>query len=237
MLWLSLQQNKEIMCNINDTNNDELKIAIKDIHETYWRCRDFELSHLWQRSIFLSAFLILCFTGYGTLIMELFDNGKYFTYINLLAFAISIVGIIFSCLWIMMGKGSKAWYERYENAIEAFERNNKYTTAKATHVGGFHYGNIPNYIFPPLKKNLFYGNGGAYSPSRINIAIGQITLLVWIITLLFHGIIALKGVDIIARKELPYIVLLGGVIILITFFLIIFSPKIHWLHSSTLNNE
>ncbi|WP_300232445.1 hypothetical protein [uncultured Alistipes sp.] len=43
----------------------EEKISIKEIHETLWRCRDFELSHLWQRSIFLSAFLILCFTGYG----------------------------------------------------------------------------------------------------------------------------------------------------------------------------
>lgn len=44
-----------------NSNDVEDKISIKEIHETFWRCRDFELSHLWQRSIFLSAFLILCF--------------------------------------------------------------------------------------------------------------------------------------------------------------------------------
>lgn len=54
-----------------NSNDVEDKISIKEIHETFWRCRDFELSHLWQRSIFLSAFLILCFTGYGSLLITL----------------------------------------------------------------------------------------------------------------------------------------------------------------------
>ena len=55
------------MTNSSNQNENmaEEKISIKEIHETLWRCRDFELSHLWQRSIFLSAFLILCFTVYG----------------------------------------------------------------------------------------------------------------------------------------------------------------------------
>ena len=35
-----------------NSNDVEDKISIKEIHETFWRCRDFELSHLWQRSIF-----------------------------------------------------------------------------------------------------------------------------------------------------------------------------------------
>lgn len=34
-----------------NSNDVEDKISIKEIHETFWRCRDFELSHLWQRSI------------------------------------------------------------------------------------------------------------------------------------------------------------------------------------------
>ena len=55
------------MTNSSNQNENmaEEKISIKEIHETLWRCRDFVLSHLWQRSTFLSAFLILCFTGYG----------------------------------------------------------------------------------------------------------------------------------------------------------------------------
>ena len=37
------------------------KVGVEQMNETLWRCRDFELKHLWQRSVFLSAFLILCF--------------------------------------------------------------------------------------------------------------------------------------------------------------------------------
>jgi len=69
------------------------KIRLKDVYESLWKCRDFELLHLWQRSIVLTLFLVMCF-----------------------------IGVIFSCLWIMMGKGSKAWYEIYENAITAISK-------------------------------------------------------------------------------------------------------------------
>ena len=117
----------------NSADQNE-KISIKEIHETLWRCRDFELSHLWQRSIFLSAFLILCFTGYGSLLMLMFEKPNLIEYANLLAYAIGILGLVFSCLWIMMGKGSKAWYERYENAISAFEcQDRKSTRLNSSH--------------------------------------------------------------------------------------------------------
>ena len=85
-----------------NSNDVEDKISIKEIHETFWRCRDFE---------------------YGSLLITMLEKASLFAYANLLAFSIGVIGIIFSCLWIMMGKGSKAWYERYENAICAFERN------------------------------------------------------------------------------------------------------------------
>lgn len=222
------------MCDNNELEN---KVSIKEIHETYWRCRDFELSHLWQRSIFLSVFLVLCFTGYGTLLINILSSKEDITLLNLLAFSISTIGIIFSCLWIMMGKGSKAWYERYEQAILAFERNAKYSTPKATHIGGFHYGNIQGYEFPPLKKCIFKSEGGAFSPSKINIAIGQITMIIWIITLLFHGSIIIWDKEILIYNYLKYIVLGLGFISLLVFFLLIFICKIHWLHSPTLNNE
>ncbi len=51
------------------------------------------------------------------------EKASLFAYANLLAFSIGVIGIIFSCLWIMMGKGSKAWYERYENAIVLLREN------------------------------------------------------------------------------------------------------------------
>lgn len=48
-----------------------IKIQPKDIYESLWRCRDFELSHLWQRSVFLTAFLLLAYTGYGVLMLQI----------------------------------------------------------------------------------------------------------------------------------------------------------------------
>ncbi|MDD3139906.1 MAG: hypothetical protein PHX08_13150, partial [Lachnospiraceae bacterium] len=49
------------MCNDNDLKD---KITIKEIHETYWRCRDFELSHLWREcnsnSVWFLFLLNLC---------------------------------------------------------------------------------------------------------------------------------------------------------------------------------
>lgn len=218
-------------CSITD------KISIKEIHETFWRCRDFELSHLWQRSIFLSAFLVLCFTGYGTLVLKLLDV-EYFKYVNLLAFAVCIVGILFSCLWIMMGKGSKAWYERYEQAIGAFEKNSKYVNPSVAHIGGFRYEQIKGYDSPELSKNIFKGEGGAFSPSKINIAIGQITMVIWALALLFHSSIIIWGVKVISLlADFEYVILILGFVLLIIFFCLIFIPKSHWLHSPTLNHE
>ena len=47
-------------------------LSIKELYAQYWHCRDFEIQNLWQRSIFLGTFLILCFTGYGFFSVRLF---------------------------------------------------------------------------------------------------------------------------------------------------------------------
>lgn len=99
------------------------KVGVEQMNETLWRCRDFELKHLWQRSVFLSAFLILCFTAYGVLIVRMFDtigmdkdaiNNPELRFFmqNNVALVLCIIGAVFSAMWIMMAKGSKAWYER-----------------------------------------------------------------------------------------------------------------------------
>lgn len=61
-------------------SENDLNIAInplittKDVRDQLWNCRDFELSHLWQRSIFLTTLLVLCLTAYGVVVMELVDK-------------------------------------------------------------------------------------------------------------------------------------------------------------------
>ncbi len=171
----------------------EDKIDIRDIHETFWRCRDFELSNLWQRSIFLTAFLVLCFTGYGAVLIKIPDylkpeNIDSFIFLNVLGYIISLLGIVFSILWIKMGKGSKAWYENYEKAIGALETDEKYTTKKASKIGGFNYPNLKFYKRNKFKNSIFSKEAGAYSVSKINISIGQVFLFVWFVAGLFHTI-------------------------------------------------
>lgn len=182
-------------------------ITTKDVRDSLWRCRDFELSHLWQRSILLTTILILCFTGYGVVIMKLCDkvegiiDSSYYLFNNI-ALALCLVNILFSCFWIMMAKGSKAWYERYERAIDAFEKNENYVDdevistgvnqddLKRRPIGGFQCQNIKEYKRAEIKDQIFSCKGGAYSPSKINIAIGQISFLLWCVAFMTHCLLS-----------------------------------------------
>ena len=37
---------------------ESIKLTSKDIYRAYWHCRDFEITHLWQRSVFLGLRLL-----------------------------------------------------------------------------------------------------------------------------------------------------------------------------------
>ena len=43
----------------------ELELTPKKIYEEVWACRNFELSNLWQRSVFLGTFMLAIVAGYG----------------------------------------------------------------------------------------------------------------------------------------------------------------------------
>lgn len=221
-----------------NNGKEEDKVTYKDVYESLWRRRDFELSHLWQRSIFLTAFLVMCFTAYGAVVMKLLECGCHFISINLLAFVISIMGIIFSCLWIMMGKGSKAWYEVHENAISAFSENKTYFKDEGvSEIAAFSYDKIKSDKsdkLDKLTKCILSGKGGAYSPSRINIAIGQVSLVIWIVILIFHAILITFGNNFILSGWFSCLVIFGGIIIIWIFFRLVFCKKILYLHSKTL---
>ena len=169
------------------------KIDIKDIHETFWRCRDFEIGHLWQRSIFLTAFLVLAFTAYGTVVSKLIDTlsktDSSFLILNIISYVLALLGVVLSILWIKMGKGSKAWYEVYESAIGAIEKDKEYTTKEARQIGGFGYNSLPGYRDVELDNSLFSVKAGEYSVSKINIGIGQVFLVLWLLIAICHTII------------------------------------------------
>ena len=55
----------DFKCTVEDEGN---KVSHKDVHEKLWAARDFEINHLWQRSIFLATFITLTFTLYFSLV-------------------------------------------------------------------------------------------------------------------------------------------------------------------------
>ena len=147
------------------------------IWDKMYQCRDLELSSFWQKSLFLFGFMSLCFAGYSGLFMHCINTDKdlpLFSPIHLIMSAIALLGIIMSVLWVFMTKGSKAWYEVYEKSIyaiesEIFKRNNK------------------KYVMGEWAKRMnsdydlaFWTNKpGSFSPSKINMVIGKIMIIVW----------------------------------------------------------
>lgn len=170
--------------NINTNQQSDIDIKSTPYIDRLYSCRDLEISNLWQRSIFLAVFLLLIFTGYGTLLTKALEEFKYLGSYNIYSFGlynaifliIAVIGCIFSLLWIFMAKGSKAWYEIYGEAIADYERC--YPTNESEEAEVFGMGK--NY-HPSYKSNncIFSTKGGAYSVSKVNILIGQISLMLW----------------------------------------------------------
>lgn len=175
------------------------KITLRTIYDELFHCRDFELQHLWQRSVFFFGFLLAIATAYGNFVSKIITENmgsctdKKAICFNAICLGISIIGIIFSQLWIMMAKGSKRWYEKYEMSISWFYEN--YTNYE-----------IRNKIFDIDDKNDFWKqlpkfgdlyarktndsllstSGGNFSVSRINIFVGQFICFVWMLISTFH---------------------------------------------------
>lgn len=237
----------------------------KDVHEFLWRGRDFELTSLWQRSIFLATFLVIIFTAYlglwsavlgrmhdtqayissthysplGVLTIEASPNSGSAT--SPLAFlsnskefgvgflVLSALGSCFSILWMLMAKGSKYWYERYEKSISAIEEDDRLFSdeinqdwererieAKLQHR---EEEQIP--IHGYLRKgktssSLFSTKGGAYSVSRVNILIGVVFQIFWFFVQLFHvsTLFTLRSVWCRCICSIPIALLINAILML-----------------------
>ena len=173
-------------------------ISARDVFETLWRCRDFELSHLWQRSIFLATFIVLQFSGYAKLgemmVMHTCPISSHPLRFHFVCLCLAISGMIMATLWICMAKGSKAWYERYESAIndfiDHFQCNGRqceaFSSDSVAGVTGFQYEKMaaPEELTKRTQirfnnRSLWKTGAASYSPSRINVFIGQSIYAVW----------------------------------------------------------
>lgn len=188
--------------------NDKLKY--EEIYKEVWECRNFELSHLWQRSVFLAVFLLAIAGGYGKVICSMFFPSEQIIVVcnhgaeisndvetssiksnqHLLAYALCWLGIVFSLLWVMMAKGSKYWYERYEGAICWFVDGEFTEFLDKTTP---YHGNTPKLDSSRTNENVFSTLAGHFSVSRINVMIGIVALIAWSFLNMVHFGLALKN--------------------------------------------
>lgn len=234
---------------------ESIRLTTKDFYRTYWHCRDFELTHLWQRSVFLTAFLVICFSAYGFLAQDMLGTikpsgssnianialcDKYWIVVHCAAIFTSSIGFILSALWIMMAKGSKAWYEIYEAAITAYEKNESYvdsTDSTAKNIGGFQYHRLKNYSneLNEVDNCWLNGTGGCYSPSRINWAIGILMLGIWTFIMLFHFVLLANISFIFFPYELLFAIITG--LALFWLYRKIISDTIKGIYAKVKNEE
>lgn len=200
--------------------DEKALIGWRDVYETLWRCRDFEIDHVWQRAVFLTAFQIGCFAVYGGLILGTITAEHMrlpFACTNLLAFLISVVGLILSFLWIMMAKGSKAWYEHYEQAITMFETriDDAFAVDPKLRLTQIH----THEAFSPPRTSSFLWNtlGGSYSVAKINIVIGHLSSIVWAAIALLHIVMAALGKATVVRM----VTTLSGPVLSLLMFLLL----------------
>ena len=159
-------------------------ISLKELREGFYQCRRFEATNLWRRSFLLSIFLVFCFAVYGALASEILTAGPgaaNFLALNEVACAVALLGTSFALIWIMMAKGSKAWYEVYERYIFEIEQEE----AEGLKIPErYRLGALCRPC--EMNGNLFSKKAGRYSPSRLNITIGSVTLTAWLTVGLIH---------------------------------------------------
>lgn len=173
------------------------KLSVKDVYESLCRSRDREIEMVWKRAVFLTAFLIACFTAYGGLLVAYIGSDCQkavpFTVISVASIGIGFVGMLLSIIWIQMAKGSKAWYEHYENVIECFVKNHSTGELEAFAGGDYRklaektQGELANKLeIKKNDKNIFSMSGGRFSVSKIVILLGQLFFCVWMAIVALH---------------------------------------------------
>ncbi len=201
------------------------------VYKRLCECRDLEIEHYWHRIVFMTAFMLVTYAGYGGLVKEyLFSGAQKLSsqYFHLIAIGLTFIGIVVSSLWIMISKGSKAWYEQYEKLIVVFCE--KLNTPNEYLLSG-QYDKIKNCNIE--MNNAFWStSAGSYSVSKVGIFIGQFSLLIWILLLGIHFCLFANNVikpQIINLCQTIIIILLGFIILLGLAFIIfwfIFQPRL-----------
>lgn len=196
-------------------NENSNEVSLKELRKGFYKYRSFEIFNLWQRSLILTAFSILCFTAYGFLVSGLLnaDSPTKLLVMNEIACGAALFGLSFAVLWIMMAKGSKAWYEVYERYICDIEMEERNGVEIPEHY------RLGALCEPwELDSNLFSKKAGRYSPSRLNIMTGMLLFIMWITIFAFHyaaSIVYFLKADAVCWVQLPVLLFIPVVLLTI----------------------
>lgn len=220
------------------------KVTALDVYKTLWKCRDFELSTLWQRSAMLGAFMLATYAGYGALMLRGFDGigETKWGLFNLLAVGTCCFGMVFSALWTMMLKGSKRWCEVCEAALMAY-RENRGSAFECPSVQedaafeAFYSAETKGMLKRgyTVDNNLFSVHGGRYSVSRAAIAIGQVSLGGWIVLAILHvAALMVEFAEVRSLLRQPEAVVSAALVSLVGCILLVFHALREHVESSSL---
>lgn len=112
----------------NNGNSDSDKFFDVTLSRLLEHIRDFrevEISNQWQRSVMLGVFIVLVWTGIFSVLGDNFCKKCFLSYNSqcyVLLVLLSIIGVVFSSLWVFMAKGSKYWYEYYEGRMKTLNK-------------------------------------------------------------------------------------------------------------------
>lgn len=144
-----------------------------EVYKALYKAYADEIRNLWQRSIFLGAFMTLAWGGYGALQLKMIEKclsnicAYHFTSLGLCA-----VIIVLSLLWIAMAKGSKFVQEAHEAHIAKYNEADWLFCDFGKYQNGCYDTNGIQYVeYPTIKPLKPY----RYSPSRINIFLGWLS--------------------------------------------------------------
>ena len=135
--------------------------------------------------------MALTYTGYGVFLMKIGDKMPNWNVFNLLAVGIGCFGLLFSTLWILMSKGSKAWFEQYEAVLKYFQKENANLFEKSDDGDLIlSYLDFKNPKIQaerePIDSSLFTQRAGRFSVSKIPIVMGQVSLVGWGCIVVIH---------------------------------------------------
>ena len=212
------------MANISEKSKDEKeREAFYQYLEFQNKRYDTEIQLFWQRSVFVSAFLVLILTGYGALLIKIVELHSIKnipmllsdSLFNSLASVISTMGIIVSYIWL---RGAKGTYEAVESRIYdpkqgLIDKMKDYAKDSKLDLRSEFY----------KTEDVFKLDSGPYSPSKLNIIFVFFFLVLFSMLLTLH-LIALFFCDLFLFLSFTTVELL----LLLVFILVIRLNSVTW---------